>query len=164
MAASESSVKLLAESGLGSTSNRSARNPPTGAPTPDRSGDSSSSPTITASSSAHDLKGIASGTVAGSASGGRGEAYVNQGLANFERKRALWLGGGAGGLVGGSGGTGAAAAGKSSGEVRARIVDVEDVVDKIFSQTGSGQLSHPLPLGQMIDILVEFWEADGLYD
>jgi hypothetical protein len=27
-----------------------------------------------------------------------------------------------------------------------------------------GQLKSPVPLGQMIDILIDFWEADGLYD
>jgi len=34
----------------------------------------------------------------------------------------------------------------------------------VFSQPLSGQLPQPVPLGQMIDILIDFWEADGLYD
>lgn len=42
-------------------------------------------------------------------------------------------------------------------------MDVGDVIDRIFSR-GTGQLAEPLPLGQMIDILIDFWEADGLYD
>ena len=94
--------------------------------------------------------------------GGGAGVYVNQGLLNFERKRALWLSGALAGEKDKS--ATASVVAITSTEVRAKVVDVEDVVDKIFSQTGNGQLSHPLPLGQMIDILVEFWEADGLYD
>ena len=50
------------------------------------------------------------------------------------------------------------------GEVIAKNIDVEDVIERIFSASGSGELSEPLPLGQLIDILIDFWEADGLYD
>jgi hypothetical protein len=52
----------------------------------------------------------------------------------------------------------------TSGEVRARDIDPEDVIDRIFSQNGDGTLAVPVPLGQMVDILIDFWEADGLYD
>jgi hypothetical protein len=45
----------------------------------------------------------------------------------------------------------------STGEVRARTIDVEDVIERIFSQTGTGQLAEPIPLGQMVDILIDFW-------
>jgi hypothetical protein len=48
--------------------------------------------------------------------------------------------------------------------VRAKNVDVDDVIERIYSQTGNGALREPLPLGQMIDLLIDFWEADGLYD
>ena len=47
---------------------------------------------------------------------------------------------------------------------RAKSVDVEDIIERIYSQTGNGELPEPIPLGQMIDILIDFWEADGLYD
>lgn len=47
--------------------------------------------------------------------------------------------------------------------IRAKTVDVGDVIDRIFSRA-NGALAEPLPLGQMIDILIDFWEADGLYD
>ena len=116
-----------------------------------------------------------SGTTAGSIEGGPlksrdrtkvGSVFVNQGLLNFERKRAAWLASNSSSGGGGGGGRGAQAAtvAVTGTEVRAKNVDVEDVVDKIFSQTGNGQLPQPIPLGQMIDILIEFWEADGLYD
>ena len=42
--------------------------------------------------------------------------------------------------------------------------DVDAVIEHVFSQPLSGQLPQPVPLGQMIDILIDFWEADGLYD
>lgn len=53
---------------------------------------------------------------------------------------------------------------KRKGEVRAKSIDVDDVIERIYSQTGNGALREPLPLGQMIDLLIDFWEADGLYD
>lgn len=53
---------------------------------------------------------------------------------------------------------------KRRGEVKAKNIDVDDVIERIYSQTGNGTLREPLPLGQMIDLLIDFWEADGLYD
>jgi hypothetical protein len=53
---------------------------------------------------------------------------------------------------------------KRKGEVRAKSVDVDDVIERIYSQNGNGALREPLPVGQMIDLLIDFWEADGLYD
>ncbi len=50
------------------------------------------------------------------------------------------------------------------GEVHAKNVDVEKVIECIFATKGNGELDEPVPLGQMIDILLDFWEADGLYD
>lgn len=43
-------------------------------------------------------------------------------------------------------------------------MDVGAVVAQIYSQGATGILPEPLPLGQMIDILIDFWEADGMYD
>ena len=43
-------------------------------------------------------------------------------------------------------------------------LNVEDILQRIFSPESDGRLTHPLPLPQLIDILVDFWEADGLYD
>ena len=43
-------------------------------------------------------------------------------------------------------------------------VNVDEVIEHIFSQPSSRPLPVPIPLPQMIDILVDFWEADGLYD
>lgn len=53
---------------------------------------------------------------------------------------------------------------RRKGEVRAKSVDVDEVIERIYSQNGNGSLREPLPLGQMIDLLIDFWEADGLYD
>lgn len=47
---------------------------------------------------------------------------------------------------------------------RAKSLDVEDIIERIFSPGDTGQLSEPVPLGQMIDILIDVWESDGLYD
>ena len=84
--------------------------------------------------------------------------YVNPGLERWNATRAKWL----------AEPSPAEAKEKSSankrGEVRAKNIDVEDLVERIFSQSGSGVLAEPVPLGQLIDILIEFWEADGLYD
>lgn len=50
------------------------------------------------------------------------------------------------------------------GEVKTKDVNVEMVIERIFAPKATGQLDAPVPLGQMIDILIDFWEADGLYD
>ena len=53
---------------------------------------------------------------------------------------------------------------KKQGEVRAENINVEMVIERIFAPKGSGDLETNVPLGQMIDILIDFWESDGLYD
>jgi hypothetical protein len=80
------------------------------------------------------------------------EEFVNVGLQKWEEVRAKWR------TVSPEKGI------KRKGEVRAKNVDVDDVIERIYSQTGNGALREPLPLGQMIDLLIDFWEADGLYD
>jgi hypothetical protein len=45
-----------------------------------------------------------------------------------------------------------------------KSIDPEDVIERIFSASGNGVLSESIPLPQMVDILIDFWEADGLYD
>lgn len=47
---------------------------------------------------------------------------------------------------------------------RAKNVDVDEVIQRVYSSTGGGKLPEPLPLSQMIDILIDFWEADGMFD
>jgi hypothetical protein len=46
----------------------------------------------------------------------------------------------------------------------AKTIDPEDIIERIFSHAGNGVLPEPIPLPQMVDILIDFWEADGLYD
>lgn len=45
--------------------------------------------------------------------------------------------------------------------------DVDEIIDLIFSQRWRGsedksQFPEPVPLPQMVDILVDLWEAEGL--
>lgn len=46
----------------------------------------------------------------------------------------------------------------------AKNVDVDEVIQRVYSSQGGGLLPEPIPLSQMIDILIDFWEADGLFD
>lgn len=43
-------------------------------------------------------------------------------------------------------------------------MDVDAIIESIFSSNGDARLPQPVPLSKMIDLLVDFWEADGLYD
>ncbi len=45
---------------------------------------------------------------------------------------------------------------------RARSVDVDTIIESIFSTTGDARLPQPVPLSQMIDLLVDFWEVGGV--
>lgn len=48
---------------------------------------------------------------------------------------------------------------------RARTMDVDEVIDDLFSSRGGvGNLPQSVPLPQMIDLLVDLWEAEGLFD
>jgi len=48
-------------------------------------------------------------------------------------------------------------------KVHAKNIDVEEYMERVFSLTVGGTLPEPIPLGQMIDILIDSWEADGLF-
>jgi hypothetical protein len=76
--------------------------------------------------------------------------FVNTGLQRWEKMRAEWVG--------------PKPTTPRRDVVKAKPVDLDDVIERIFSQACGGELPVPLPLGQMIDILIDFWEADGLYD
>ena len=93
------------------------------------------------------------------------EGYVNEGLQRWEKLRSDWKSGSLSAAAAAAGGGKPAAGGPPRrGEVRAKSIDVEEVIERIFSQTGKGILPEPIPLGQMIDILVDFWESEGLFD
>ncbi|CAM9129055.1 unnamed protein product [Ectocarpus fasciculatus] len=78
--------------------------------------------------------------------------FVNRGLLRWERERKAWLAGGSGGPVG-------------RRRARARTMDVDEVIDDLFSgRGGTGNLPQSVPLPQMIDLLVDLWEAEGLFD
>jgi hypothetical protein len=78
-------------------------------------------------------------------------AFVNLGLVNFEKSRNSWL-------------QRTTRSRKADAAVTAKALDIEDIIERIFSPGGTGELAEPVPLGQMIDILIDVWESDGLYD
>ncbi len=82
-----------------------------------------------------------------------GKPFNNTGLARWESMRERWRQP-----------TGAHKAAEKHGEIRSKSLNVDAVIEHVFSQPLTGQLPQPVPLGQMIDILIDFWEADGLYD
>ena len=40
-------------------------------------------------------------------------------------------------------------------------VNVDDIIDRLFSSSGNMTLPEPMPLEQMIEILNEVWEQEG---
>ena len=80
-----------------------------------------------------------------------GEPFVNHGFLRWQQGRMEWK------------------QPKSDGSgkkptVAAKDLDIDAIVEHVFSQPGKTNLPESVPLGQMIDILIDFWEADGLYD
>ena len=45
-----------------------------------------------------------------------------------------------------------------------REINAEDIAERIFSQNGGWQLAEPVPLSDMVDILIDFWQDEGLYE
>jgi hypothetical protein len=78
-----------------------------------------------------------------------GEPFVNHGFLRWQQGRMEWK------------------QPKSDGKkpaMAAKDLDIDAIVEHVFSQPGKTDLPESVPLGQMIDILIDFWEADGLYD
>ena len=46
---------------------------------------------------------------------------------------------------------------------KAQRLDVDGIITCVISGT-TGQLPHAVALPQMIDLLIDVWEADGLFD
>jgi hypothetical protein len=83
------------------------------------------------------------------------DVFVNEGFARWQRLRAEWVH------------PRTECKQTARREVKAKDIDVDQVIDRIFAQTSGGvqkDLPTPLPLGQMVDILIDFWEADGMFD
>jgi hypothetical protein len=51
-----------------------------------------------------------------------------------------------------------------SKRVHLKEINADDIVEKIFSTNGGWELDCPVPLNQMVDILIDFWQSEGLYD
>ena len=47
---------------------------------------------------------------------------------------------------------------------RVESINVEEVIDSLYGNNTDGSLPRPIPLGHMIDILIDLWEGNGLYD
>lgn len=83
-------------------------------------------------------------------------SFINHGLDNWSETRREWMREKL---------TNSGSGSSKRTEVCAKNVDNDEIIENIFAQQGSaGDLPIPVPLGQMIDILIDFWEADGLYD
>ncbi|CAM9246313.1 unnamed protein product [Ascophyllum nodosum] len=95
---------------------------------------------------------------AGEARAQQAQNFVNHGLNRWERTRKLWI-------AGDTGDRGQQPSGRRRSRSRARMMDVDEIIDDLFSGSGgSGHLPHSVPLPQMIDLLVDLWEAEGLFD
>mmetsp|Transcript_1847 Transcript_1847/g.2586 ORF Transcript_1847/g.2586 Transcript_1847/m.2586 type:complete len:125 (-) Transcript_1847:383-757(-) len=76
--------------------------------------------------------------------------FTNHGLLLWEKRREEWLRLSRGG-------------GRPPG-TRAKNLDIDRVIDSIFSPAAKGHLPESTPLPQMVDLLVDMWEAEGLFD
>lgn len=123
-----------------------------------RTGSSMSFTTTSASHVGHFLSGDASeagaksvpvAVVAGSGSSGGEETYTNHGLHMWHAIRREWRGGSAGG---------------KKRPAQAVMLDYGLVERTIRDQRRVLKLPQAVPLGQMVDILTDMWEDDGLYD
>mmetsp|Transcript_29299 Transcript_29299/g.48428 ORF Transcript_29299/g.48428 Transcript_29299/m.48428 type:complete len:141 (+) Transcript_29299:22-444(+) len=82
------------------------------------------------------------------------EVFVNQGLRRWEASRATWLRD--------------CKLNRDASTPKAAVpLDVDEIIDLIFSQRWRAQseksnFPQPVPLPQMVDILVDLWEAEGL--
>mmetsp|Transcript_10109 Transcript_10109/g.12267 ORF Transcript_10109/g.12267 Transcript_10109/m.12267 type:complete len:86 (-) Transcript_10109:247-504(-) len=81
--------------------------------------------------------------------GGAGAPYSNLGLKRWEEGRKKWL------EVEESG---------VEKTKRAVNVNIDLIIDRIFSPESDGTLPHAVPLPQLIDLMTDLWEADGLFD
>lgn len=52
----------------------------------------------------------------------------------------------------------------SSADPAPAAVDPDEIIERLFSGSGNGALPESIPLGQMIKILSDVWETEGLYD
>jgi hypothetical protein len=78
-------------------------------------------------------------------------AFVNHGLRRWEEDRQLWRS--------------AAAAGAGEHTHRkAQTIDTNAILEVVFVGKCNGVLPKPMPLPQMVNLLVDLWESEGLFD
>eukprot|EP00547_Thalassionema_nitzschioides_P006952 CAMPEP_0194203214 /NCGR_PEP_ID=MMETSP0156-20130528/3059_1 /TAXON_ID=33649 /ORGANISM="Thalassionema nitzschioides, Strain L26-B" /LENGTH=119 /DNA_ID=CAMNT_0038928919 /DNA_START=56 /DNA_END=415 /DNA_ORIENTATION=- len=80
--------------------------------------------------------------------------FVNQGFLKWEESRNKWIS--------------STQESNSKTKTGAKALDVDEIIDLIFSQRWRSQspernqFPEAVPLPQMVDILVDLWEAEGL--
>lgn len=111
-----------------------------------------------AKNSAYDTKeNRGSSSISSSHHHSAGGEFVNHGYDRWNKLRGEWRSSSYGNSNGGN------------SPVRRRPeprgVDVDEILDRVFnSRDGNMTLPEPVPLGKMIEILLDVWESDGLYD
>ena len=86
------------------------------------------------------------------------QPYRNEGLIRWEAQRAEWL------RPKPDNESKKKSANDKSKQER-DVINAEDIAERIFSQNlSSWQLDEPIPLSDMVDLLIDFWQDEGLYD
>ncbi|CAM9324945.1 unnamed protein product [Chrysoparadoxa australica] len=75
--------------------------------------------------------------------------FINHGLLRWEADRKEWL---------------QPKPGAVPGSTECRSMHVDQVIDSMFSAPKNGVLPHAIALPQIIDLLTDLWEAEGLLD
>ena len=75
----------------------------------------------------------------------RSERWVNTGLIKWEAARASWL-----------------RSGVNRAACVAKPLAIEPIVDAVYCTTGVSQVFDPVTLPQLVDVLNDLWDAEGL--
>lgn len=78
-----------------------------------------------------------------------GGTWVNPGLERWTHARQVWL---------------QPRAQPNQPRRTAKNIDLDEVIESIFTPEAQGRLPCAVSLPQMIDLMVDLWEADGLFD
>ena len=79
------------------------------------------------------------------------DTFVNTGFIRWQADRQEWL-------------KDASKEDRKDAPAKARDIDVDAIIDSIFAAESTGILPHNVLLPQIINVLVDLWETEGLYD